>query len=209
MPQASLSITTPKSPVRVPQNHNAAALRNVLAKAAGGAPPPKRNLNELLAAAWKAHASNRPEYERRWEAKNERLYHALRQTKAPYTPDLKSWFAVDYLVTTEQDEIVATLDEQTAGVVGDLQAEIIAKQCENIGDLAALANACAIANADFWDEPLADLDWDKKLVRHLVEAVLAVAEEQNVLTGLPIPQTIAQNAMERVAKEREQSQNIL
>jgi hypothetical protein len=202
MPQAVSRSTTNRSPAPA-SDANAKALRSVLALAGKPPNPPKRDLNQLLVTAWKGHVVNRPDYEKRCAALNSRFYCALKQSGIAKGPGLQNWLAIGKLVTTAMDEAADELDDLTFSRVNEVTEEIRLKSCDDLKDLAALANACAIANHDLWNEPINDLDWEKGFVRHLVEAVLAIADEGNVLAGLPLPQAIEQDAMRRAAEDLE------
>jgi hypothetical protein len=155
-------------------------------------------LADDLAKAWKAHAINRPEFEKRAAELNGRLYQSLKQHPIPETNNLQGWFDRKELLTTELDEKTAVIDEQTSLRLSVIMEAIRVKPCEGLTDLATLANACAAANSELWDGSVEDLDWEQSFVRRLVESVLAVAGSKSVLDGLPLPQEIEQDAFARI-----------
>lgn len=162
--------------------------------------------DSVLRAAWTIYASNRPTYEAQTDEHQHRLYASLRKEPLPMTKNLELWWDRSEALEGLDLKASVELNDTASNAVFLLADKIMASKPKSIADLAAMANACAAANDELWDENVEDLEYGPLMVRKLIEGILAAANAQLMLTGLPIPQTINQYAFAKIAEEqREQA----
>ncbi len=108
------------------------------------------------------------------------------EAKATWPEDQDEWtleHAEQYCAVKKQVEeeiggewLAAHYKLEEVHRLGDgLTRAIWAIPTQSIPGLGVKAKAAAMANSELWDEPLADLDCDKKATRALIEATLAAA----------------------------------
>lgn len=72
-------------------------------------------------------------------------------------------------------ETATNRHEQAYGPCDDLTRIIWTVPADSVAGLAVKAKAAALANAQLWDKPFDDLNWDKKSTVSLIEATFAAA----------------------------------
>jgi hypothetical protein len=153
------------------------------------------SLAARLNDAWRSFAGNRPAYEAACQRYSDRIVSALirsgRSIDATLNNPDAAWRdteasirAASGILGPEAADIalMSRLEEELNAI-----AKLVPKSIE---DLALFAQAVAVTKSDLWSTPPSDLDQDEQTIRRLVEAVLAVARQQLILNGLPIPNQV-------------------
>jgi hypothetical protein len=106
--------------------------------------------------------------------------HATTTTKKQQKLAWKTWCAVREELGT--DAVVEKCEPVDARMDA-IHAEMMALPIKTLRGAAIMCSAAIVTGviSDWWDEPLKDLDWDKEVIRRLVENITATAG----ISGMP------------------------